>query len=122
MGTLPVEQLRPGLQLLLQGPVANLSEILSGAAAPRIAADVQGHACWASRSIEVIATVSKAFSATNETHASVVADWEGVLSLAARILEGLQGTLALDTGLWRAALFLCRRMVEVLGDKLLYHL
>jgi len=73
-------------------------------------------------SIEVIATVSKAFSATNETHASVVADWEGVLSLAARILEGLQGKLALDTGLWRAALFLCRRMVEVLGDKLLYHL
>merc|ERR1712176_1497228 len=57
---LPPEQLRPALQMLLQGPVGNLSEIL--AAAHTVATDMQGYAAWAGRSIEAIATVSKAFA------------------------------------------------------------
>jgi len=37
----------------------------------------------------------------------------------ARILERFAGRVALEVGLWRSVLFLCRRMVEVLGDQFL---
>jgi len=115
IATLPPEQMRPSLQMLLKAPADNLAEIL-GAAPARIATDAHGYAYWAARSIEAIATVSKAFTVQ---HACTAPDWEEGLVAVGRILERFAGQCSREVGLWRAALFLCRRMVEVLGDQFL---
>jgi len=115
VSTMPPEQMRPALQMLLKQPADNLTEILSAPPA-RIATDVRGYASWAARSIEAIATVSKAFGMQ---HACTAPDWEDGLVAAARILDRFSGQLTVEVGLWRAALFLCRRMVEVLNDQFL---
>ena len=106
-----VEEQRSMLETLLKGPAQTLSEILS-----RSSTDLAGCAGWAGRSIEAIATVSKAFTVQ---HASTVPAWEEVLLVVARILEKFVNQMGKEIGLWRAALFLCRRMVEVLGDRFL---
>jgi len=110
------EELNAKLQMLLKGPAQNLSDILSGAASSRTGNDAAGCAGWAGRSIEAIATVSKAFNVSHNTTAPA---WEQVLMVVARILEKFANHLSNEIGLWRAALFLCRRMVEVLGDRFL---
>ncbi|CAE7401164.1 xpot [Symbiodinium sp. CCMP2456] len=110
------EELPAKLEMLLKGPAQNLSEIVTDAAAARAGNDIAGCAGWAGRSIEAIATVSKAF---NVSHASTATAWEQVLMIVARILEKFVNQLNREIGLWRAALFLCRRMVEVLGDRFL---
>ncbi|CAE7483930.1 PSD [Symbiodinium microadriaticum] len=110
------EELPAKLEMLLKGPAQNLSEIVTDAAASRAGNDIAGCAGWAGRSIEAIATVSKAF---NVSHASTATAWEQVLMIVARILEKFVNQLNREIGLWRAALFLCRRMVEVLGDRFL---
>jgi len=115
VSTMSPEQMRPALQTLLKQPADNLTEILSAPSA-RIATDVRGYASWAARSIEAIATVSKAFGMQ---HACTAPDWEDGLVAAARILDRFSGQLTVEVGLWRAALFLCRRMVEVLSDQFL---
>merc|ERR1719433_107365 len=115
VATLPAEQLRPSLQMLLRAPADNLAEIL-GAQPAKIASDLQGYASWAARSVEAIATANKAFSVQ---HACTAPDWEGALLVVARILDRFGGQAAPETSLWRSALFLCRRMVEVLGDQFL---
>mmetsp|Transcript_73561 Transcript_73561/g.157660 ORF Transcript_73561/g.157660 Transcript_73561/m.157660 type:complete len:1027 (-) Transcript_73561:37-3117(-) len=112
---MPPEQLRLALQMLLKGPADNLTEVLN-APPTRIAADILGFASWAARSIEAIATISKAFSVQNACASS---DWEAILAVVARILERFVGQPTREMGLWRAALFLCRRMVEVLVDPFL---
>lgn len=111
---LPAEQMRPSLQMLLKVPAEILTEILNAPPA-KIGVDVQGFANWASRSVEAIANVSKAFSVQ---HISMAPDWEAALGVVARILERF-GSAALQAGLWRSTLFLCRRMVEVLSDHFL---
>lgn len=108
------EEHRPLLEMLLKGPAQTLSEILTGAS--RAGSDVAGCAGWSGRSIEAIATVSKPFTVQ---HASTAPAWEAVLLLVAKILEKFVQQLGREIGLWRAALFLCRRMVEVLGDRFL---
>ncbi|CAE7540246.1 XPOT [Symbiodinium pilosum] len=110
------EELPAKLEMLLKGPAQNLSEILSGAASARTGNDVAGCAGWAGRCIEAIATVSKAF---NLSHTATVPAWEQVLMVVANILEKFSNHLNREIGLWKAALFLCRRMVEVLGDRFL---
>eukprot|EP00434_Breviolum_minutum_P028539 symbB.v1.2.025245.t1/scaffold2441.1/size78965/3 len=97
-----VEEQRSMLETLLKGPAQTLSEILS-----RSSTDLAGCAGWAGRSIEAIATVSKAFTVQ---HASTVPAWEEVLLVVARILEKFVNQMGKEIGLWRAALFLCRRM------------
>lgn len=62
---MPPEQLQPALQRMLEGPVANLAELL-GADASRLASDTQGYAAWAARNVEVIGIVSKSFSRKQE--------------------------------------------------------
>lgn len=109
------DQMFPALQILLKGPVGNLTEII-GAPPPKVAADVQGHMIWAARSIEAVATISKPFSAQ---HACTAPHWEESLAAAARTLEKFAGQFTRVDGLWRSTLFLCRRMVEVLGDAFL---
>ncbi|CAJ1374295.1 unnamed protein product [Effrenium voratum] len=107
------EELRPKLEMLLKGPAQNLTEILGNRAPGN---DVAGCAGWAGRNIEAIATVSKPFTVQ---HASTAPAWEEVLVVVARILEKFVNQMSREIGLWRAALFLCRRMVEVLGDRFL---
>mmetsp|Transcript_29813 Transcript_29813/g.55032 ORF Transcript_29813/g.55032 Transcript_29813/m.55032 type:complete len:1030 (+) Transcript_29813:29-3118(+) len=132
---LPAEQMRPALQTVLKAPAGNLAEILNMAPA-RLATDVQGYVAWSAESIEAVAAVSKAFSAQQ---AITAPDWEEVLVLVARVLESLamkqevqqaaacatSTTTGMSRGrgtpadLWHAALFLSRRMVEILGDQFL---
>lgn len=112
----PTEQQRCMLEMLLKGPAQNLGEILSGASTARCGNDVAGCAGWSGRSIEAIATMSKPFALQ---HASTAPAWEEVLVIVARILEKFVNHMNPEIGLWRAALFLCRRMVEVLGDRFL---
>jgi len=112
----PPEEMQAPLQLLLQGPAGNLSDMLSGSSSSRAASDMPGFAGWAGRSIEAIATVSKAFTVQ---HACTALAWEEVMAVVARILEKFSSQLNREVGLWRAALFLCRRMVEVLGEQFL---
>eukprot|EP00930_Biecheleria_cincta_P056989 TRINITY_DN42_c0_g2_i1.p1 TRINITY_DN42_c0_g2~~TRINITY_DN42_c0_g2_i1.p1 ORF type:complete len:1022 (-),score=209.04 TRINITY_DN42_c0_g2_i1:50-3115(-) len=112
----PAEGSRAGLEMLLKSPAGNLSEILGGASAARSSTDMPGFAGWAGRSIEAMGEVSKAFT-TN--HADAAPIWEEVLAAVARILEKFSGQLGRQIGLWKAALFLCRRMVEVLKDRFL---
>jgi len=112
VASMPQEQLRPSLQALLQGPAHNLAEIC-GSAPARLAADPTGYALWSACSVDAVATVSKAFSTKQVCCAP---DWEEVLGVVARMLDMFPAQLAHKAGLWRAVLFLCRRMVEVLGD------
>ncbi|CAE8636508.1 unnamed protein product, partial [Polarella glacialis] len=112
----PPEEMQAPLQLLLQGPAGNLNDMLSGSSSSRAASDMPGFAGWAGRSIEAIATVSKAFTVQ---HACTALAWEEVMAVVARILEKFSSQLNREVGLWRAALFLCRRMVEVLGEQFL---
>jgi len=116
VSALPEEQMRPALQKLLEGPASNLAELATEAAQGRIAADTQGCACWVARSIEAIGTISKGFS---QQQTCAVPDWEAILQVVARTLDLRSGAFNSDIGLWRANLFLCRRMVEVLGDHFL---
>lgn len=118
ISAMPEEQKRPALQKLLEVPAGNLNEILNAAPA-RLAADALGHANWAARSIEAVGTISKGFPST-QSAGSCAQDWEAALLLVGRVLEKFGGhQFAVDVGLWNSALFLCRRMVEVLGDHFL---
>eukprot|EP00747_Dinoflagellata_sp_TGD_P031985 gnl/TRDRNA2_/TRDRNA2_135663_c0_seq1.p1 gnl/TRDRNA2_/TRDRNA2_135663_c0~~gnl/TRDRNA2_/TRDRNA2_135663_c0_seq1.p1 ORF type:complete len:1053 (-),score=204.75 gnl/TRDRNA2_/TRDRNA2_135663_c0_seq1:92-3157(-) len=115
IAAMPAEQMRAALQLVLKSPAGNLTEIVSGAQS-KLASDWLGYAQWAARSIEAIATVSKAFT---PQQSATTADWKDVLEVVARVLEKFAGRLKREAGLWRAVLFLCRRMVEVLTDQFL---
>eukprot|EP00435_Cladocopium_sp_Y103_P023214 s3355_g5.t1 len=113
------EEHRPLLEMLLKGPAQTLSEILTGAS--RAGNDVAGCAGWSGRSIEAIATVSKPFTVQHASTAPAIgsgpAAWEAVLLVVAKILEKFVQQLGREIGLWRAALFLCRRMVEATNDQ-----
>jgi len=114
VSSMPEEQMRPTLQLLLKASATNLSDILNASPA-RISSDPKGYASWAARSLDVIATVSKAFTIQ---HTCVAAEWQETLPILAKILERF-GQVSPNMGLGRAALFHCRRMVEVLGEQFL---
>eukprot|EP00929_Paragymnodinium_shiwhaense_P098233 TRINITY_DN59749_c0_g1_i1.p1 TRINITY_DN59749_c0_g1~~TRINITY_DN59749_c0_g1_i1.p1 ORF type:complete len:1037 (+),score=228.11 TRINITY_DN59749_c0_g1_i1:43-3153(+) len=112
VAALPPEQMRPALQMLLKGSAANLTELLN-MPAERLRGDPGGFARWAASSIQVMGTISKPFSLQ---HSCTAPDWQEVLTVVSRILERFAGQSHDGAGLWQAALFVCRRMVEVLGE------
>mmetsp|Transcript_65594 Transcript_65594/g.212299 ORF Transcript_65594/g.212299 Transcript_65594/m.212299 type:complete len:1030 (+) Transcript_65594:63-3152(+) len=110
------EHMRPALRRLLEGPVGTLAELSSEAAAARIASDPQGCAAWAARSVDAIGTVSKGFA---RAQACSAPDWAAALQVVGRLLEQRGQLFDGDGGMSRSTLFLCRRMVDVLGDSFL---
>lgn len=115
VSAMPPEQMRPALQMLLKAPAGNLAETLHAPPA-RLSADLQGYASWAARSIEAIATITKAFDVK---HVCVIPDWEEALTVVARTLDRFVSQGVRTDDLWRAALLHCRRMVEVIGEQFL---
>mmetsp|Transcript_5394 Transcript_5394/g.13049 ORF Transcript_5394/g.13049 Transcript_5394/m.13049 type:complete len:1005 (+) Transcript_5394:65-3079(+) len=119
VAALPQDQLQASLQLLLKAPAKSITDILA-APAEHLHGDARGYAAWASRSIEVMANISRPFSASCAHHASAAQVWHEALVVVAKVIECFgKATEDISGPVWSSMLFLCRRMVEVLGVRLL---